>query len=124
MRTTNAVTRKAKKQKILSMAVGLRGRKKNCVDIATGPVKRRQMAITLGRKQKRRMLKTQWILRLSAFLRQNGLKYSTGIGILKSQTLLLNGVKAMDARALNFILETDAAPLVEIINNYKKNNIK
>lgn len=83
MRTTSAVTRKAKKKKILALAVGLRGRKKNCVDLAKGPVQRRKMAISEGRFEKRRAMSTQWILRISAFSRMMGHKYSTLIPVLK-----------------------------------------
>lgn len=124
MRVKSAVERKYNKKKILAGAVGLRGRKKNCVDLATGPVKRRKMAITIGRKLKRRSLRTLWILRLSAFLRQNELKYSTGLHILKEGTMEKTGIKSIDIRGLDYILQSNPSHLVEILNNYKKNSIK
>lgn len=114
-----AVVRKAKKKAILAITKGFRGRKKNCVDLATGPAKRSLMAQYEGRRLKRRTMKTEWIMRVSAFLRQNGLKYSTHIAILKQHLFEITN-KHIDLRDISSILCDNPTVLQNVIDKINK----
>lgn len=78
-----------RKAKIFKAARGFFGRRKNCWTIAVRAVHKAWQYAYIGRKQRKREFRSQWIQRINAASRQHGLGYSalmkylplTGIGL-------------------------------------------
>ena len=76
MRVTNSANRKARKYKILEHSKGFRGRSKNNYTIAFNLVLKKFKKQFIGRKEKKRDMKSLWITRINAAARMMGSKYS------------------------------------------------
>merc|ERR1711934_264363 len=75
----------AKKDKILALAKGFRGRAKNCYRIATNRVEKALQYQYRDRRQKKRQFRSLWIQRINAAAREYDLSYSQLIhGLNKS----------------------------------------
>merc|ERR1711934_120808 len=66
----------AKKDKILALAKGFRGRAKNCYRIATNRVEKALQYQYRDRRQKKRQFRSLWIQRINAAAREYDLSYS------------------------------------------------
>ena len=77
MRITRSPARKERKSKILELAKGFRGRKKNCYALAVDMVVRKLKYEYRDRRKKKSQMRALWIMRLNAAVRQHGLNYST-----------------------------------------------
>jgi large subunit ribosomal protein L20 len=86
----SAPARLAYKRKILFFARGFYGTQKNCWGAAVRAVHRAWQKGYVGRKQKKRTFRAEWIQRINAASRQFGLPYSQLVRFLPSAGVDLN----------------------------------
>ncbi|MCF0070095.1 50S ribosomal protein L20 [Dyadobacter sp. CY261] len=89
-RSVNHVASRARRKKVLKLAKGYFGRRKNVWTVAKNAVERGLAYAYEGRKQKKRNFRALWIQRINAGTRQHGLSYSAFIGKLNSKGIELN----------------------------------
>ncbi|MEM7361810.1 MAG: 50S ribosomal protein L20 [Bacteroidota bacterium] len=89
-RSTNAVPRKARRKRVLKLAKGYFGRRKNVWTVAKNAVEKGLQYSYIHRKQKKRNFRSLWIVRINAALTNTGISYSTFIHQLKKKNVLLN----------------------------------
>jgi len=76
MRVKKGVKARRRRNRILNLAEGFRGRRKNCFKRANQSVERALDYATRDRRQKRRDFRKLWIARINAAARLNGTTYS------------------------------------------------
>lgn len=79
-RSVNHVASRARRKKILKMAKGYYGRRKNVWTVAKNAVEKALNYSYIGRKQKKRNFRALWIQRINAGSRQYGMPYSVFMG--------------------------------------------
>src|SRR5256712_13840649 len=79
-----------RRKKILKQAKGYVGGRRKLYRTAAEPVLRAGAFAYRGRKQKKRLLRGLWIIRISAACRQVGLSYSGFMAALQGAGLLLD----------------------------------
>ena len=89
-RSRNLVAAKAKKKKILKQAKGYFGRRKNVWTVAKNAVEKALQYSYIHRRTKKREIRSLWIQRISAAVREGGMSYSEFIGKLKKSNINLN----------------------------------
>jgi large subunit ribosomal protein L20 len=89
-RSVNHVASRARRKKVLKLAKGYFGRRKNVWTVAKNAVDRAQQYAYIGRKQKKRNFRALWIQRINAGTRQYGLSYSAFIGKVHAAGIELN----------------------------------
>jgi large subunit ribosomal protein L20 len=89
-RSVNNVASRAKRKRILKLAKGFFGRKKNVWTVAKNAVEKGLVYAYRDRKQKKREFRAIWIQRINAGVRPHGLSYSIFIGKLKKSGIDLN----------------------------------
>ncbi len=82
-RVKRGVTARARHKKIIALAKGYRGRRKNVFRIAKQAVMKAGQYAYRDRRQRKRQFRTLWIARINAAARELGLKYSTFMNGLK-----------------------------------------
>lgn len=85
-RVKRGVTARASHKKVLDLAKGYRGRRKNVYRIAKQAVMKAGQYAYRDRRQKKRQFRTLWIARINAAAREQGLSYS----------VFMNGLKKAD----------------------------
>ncbi|MFT5173237.1 MAG: large subunit ribosomal protein L20 [Gammaproteobacteria bacterium] len=89
-RVKRGVTARARHKKIIKLAKGYRGRRKNVFRVAKQAViKAGQMAYR-DRRQRKRQFRALWIARINAAARECGLSYSRFINGLSKAGVLLD----------------------------------
>lgn len=76
MRVKKGFKARRRRNRVLKLAKGFRGRRKNCYRRANQAVERALNYSTRDRRQKRREFRALWIVRINAAARQNGTTYS------------------------------------------------
>jgi len=109
-RSKNKVASRAKRKKVLDMAKGNFGRRKNVYTVAKNTVEKGLQHAYVGRKLKKREFRGLWIQRINAAARLNGVSYSVLMSQLKKANIEL------DRKALAEIAYTDAAAFTAIVN--------
>lgn len=99
-RSVNHVASKAKKKKILKLAKGYFGRRKNVWTVAKNAVEKGLTYAYRDRKQKKRNIRSVWIVRINAAVREFDMSYSEFIGKLNAKNITLSR-KALADLALN-----------------------
>ncbi len=99
-RSKNAVASRARKKKVLKMAKGYFGRRKNVWTVAKNAVEKAMLYAYRGRKEKKRNFRALWIQRINAGAREHGLSYSKFMGLLHKNGIELNR-KVLADLALN-----------------------
>jgi large subunit ribosomal protein L20 len=89
-RSVNSVASRARRKKIMKMAKGYFGRRKNVWTVAKNAVEKGLAYAYAGRKQKKRNFRSLWIQRINAGTRQYGMSYSVFMGALKANNIELN----------------------------------
>ena len=82
-RVKRGVTARARHKKVIALAKGYRGRRKNVYRIAKQAVMKAGQHAYRDRRQKKRQFRALWIARINAAAREVGLKYSTFMNGLK-----------------------------------------
>ena len=83
-RSVNSVAAKARRKKVLKLAKGYFGRRKNVWTIAKNAVEKGLSYAYRDRKNKKRTFRALWITRINAGARLHGLTYAELMGKLKS----------------------------------------
>jgi large subunit ribosomal protein L20 len=89
-RSVNNVASRAKRKRILKLAKGFFGRKKNVWTVAKNAIEKGLVYAYRDRKQKKREFRGIWIARINAGARLHGLSYSEFMGKLKKADMELN----------------------------------
>ena len=89
-RSVNNVASRAKRKRILKLAKGFFGRKKNVWTVAKNAIEKGLVYAYRDRKQKKREFRAVWIQRINAGVRPHGMSYSEFIGKLKKAGIDLN----------------------------------
>ena len=112
-RVKRGVTARARHKKVLALAKGFRGRRKNVFRVAKQAVIKARQYAYIGRKQKKRNFRSLWITRINAAARINGLSYSRFMnGLLKAGITL-------DRKVLADIAVHDAAGFAALAEKAK-----
>ena len=89
MRVKKGIKARRRRNRVLKLAKGFRGRRKNCYKRANQAVERAQDYATRDRRQKRRDFRALWIVRINAAARLNGTTYSKLIaGLAKNKVAI------------------------------------
>ncbi|WP_037587169.1 50S ribosomal protein L20 [Stenoxybacter acetivorans] len=82
-RVKRGVTARARHKKVLALAKGYRGRRKNVYRVAKQAVMKAGQYAYRDRRQRKRQFRQLWIVRINAAARENGLSYSKFMNGLK-----------------------------------------
>lgn len=89
-RVKRGVTARARHKKVLALAKGYRGRRKNVYRIAKQAVMKAGQYAYRDRRQRKRQFRQLWIVRINAAARQNGLSYSKFMNGLKKAAIVID----------------------------------
>ena len=89
-RIKGALNARKKHNRVLKLAKGYRGARSKQYRIAKQSVMRAQASAFAGRKQKKRQMRSLWIVRINAGARMNGLSYSQLMHGLKDAGVDIN----------------------------------
>ena len=89
-RSVNHVASKRRRKKILKMAKGYFGARKNVYTVAKNAVEKALTYAYRDRRAKKRAFRRLWITRINAAARQNGTTYSRLMHALSQQGIELN----------------------------------
>ena len=115
-RVKRGVTARARHKKILVLAKGYRGRRKNVYRVAKQAVMKAGQYAYRDRRQKKRQFRQLWIARINAASRENGLPYSKFMNGLKKACIeidrkVLADMAVFDKPAFAQIVEKAKAAL-------------
>ncbi len=99
-RSVNSVASKARKKKVLKVAKGYWGRRKNVWTVAKNAVDKGWGYAYRDRKAKKREFRQLWIARINAGIREYDMSYSVFMGKLKTANIDINR-KVLADLALN-----------------------
>ena len=99
-RSVNHVASRHRRKKIMRLAKGYYGRRKNVWTVAKNAVEKGLVYAYRDRKVKKREFRALWIQRINAGARQHGVSYSQLMGGLKKASIDLNR-KVLADLALN-----------------------
>ena len=89
-RSVNSVASRARRKRVLELAKGFFGRKKNVWTVAKNAVEKGLVYAYRDRKAKKRDFRALWIQRINAGARLQGMSYSELMGKLKKAGVDLN----------------------------------
>lgn len=89
-RSVNHVASKRRRKKILKLAKGYWGARKNVLTVAKHHVEKGLLHAYRDRKLKKREFRSLWIVRINAAARENGTTYSRLIGALNKKGIGIN----------------------------------
>ncbi len=89
-RSVNNVASRARRKRVMEMAKGYFGRRKNVWTVAKNAVEKGLVYAYRDRKAKKRDFRTLWIARINAGARLHGLSYSEFMGKIKVAGIDLN----------------------------------
>ena len=99
-RSVNHVASRHRRKKVMRLAKGYYGRRKNVWTVAKNAVEKGLLYAYRDRKNKKREFRALWIQRINAGAREHGLSYSQLMGGLKKVGIDLNR-KVLADLALN-----------------------
>jgi len=89
-RSVNSVAKRARRKKVLKLAKGYFGRRKNVWTVAKNAVDKAMLYAYRDRKTKKRNFRSLWIIRINAGARLHGMSYSQFMGGVKANNIDLN----------------------------------
>ncbi|MEL6562449.1 MAG: 50S ribosomal protein L20 [Bacteroidota bacterium] len=89
-RSVNHVASRARRKRVMKLAKGYFGRRKNVWTVAKNAVEKGLVYAYRDRKAKKREFRALWIQRINAGAREHGLSYSQFMGKLKAANIELN----------------------------------
>jgi len=90
MRVKKGFKARRRRNRVLKLAKGFRGRRKNCYKRANQAVERALDYSTRDRRRRRRDFRSLWIARINAAARLNGTTYSRLVAALKKAGVVLD----------------------------------
>ena len=112
-RVKRGVTARARHKKVLDLAKGYRGRRKNVYRIAKEAVMKAGQYAYRDRRQRKRQFRTLWIARINAAAREQGLSYSVFMNGLKRAAI------EIDRKVLADLAVFDKAAFAQIVGQAK-----
>lgn len=116
-RSVNHVASRARRKKVLKLAKGYFGRRKNVWTVAKNAVEKGLNYAYRDRRVKKREFRSLWIVRINAACRIEGISYSQFMGKLNASGLTINR-KVLADLAMNHP-EAFKTILTEVINGLK-----
>ncbi|WP_185855651.1 50S ribosomal protein L20 [Blattabacterium cuenoti] len=89
-RSTNAVSSRKKRKKILKLAKGYYGARSKAYTVAKNAVEKSFVYSYIGRKKKKKNFRSLWIMRINAGVRKHGKSYSEFIKKLSKHNIKIN----------------------------------
>ena len=89
-RSRNSVASKNRKKKVFKLAKGYFGRRKNVWTVTKNAVEKALQYSYIHRKTKKREIRSLWIQRINAAVREGGISYSDFMDKLKKSNITLN----------------------------------
>ncbi len=89
-RSVNSVASRARRKKVMKLAKGYFGRRKNVWTVAKNAVEKGLLYSYRDRKTKKRNFRSLWIQRINAGAREHGMSYSAFMGKMNSSGIELN----------------------------------
>ncbi|BAO55786.1 50S ribosomal protein L20 [Nonlabens marinus] len=89
-RAKNRVASRARRKKIMKLAKGYFGRRKNVWTVAKNAVEKAMVYSYRDRRNKKRTFRALWITRINAGARMHGMSYSQFMGAVKKNNIELN----------------------------------
>ena len=89
-RSVNSVASRARRKRVMEMAKGYFGRRKNVWTVAKNAVEKGLVYAYRDRKAKKRDFRSLWITRINAGARLHGMSYSEFMGKIKKAGIDLN----------------------------------
>lgn len=114
MRIKRGVSAVKKRRAILKQAKGYRGAKSKLYRVAREAVMKSGQYAYVGRKLKKRDMRSLWIVRINAACREAGLTYSQFVSGLKKANVELN------RKVLAEIAATDKVAFAKLVETAKK----
>ena len=114
-RVKRGVTARARHKKILALAKGYRGRRKNVFRIAKQAVMRAGQYAYRDRRNKKRVFRSLWIARINAAVREHDMTYSQFMYGLK------NAAVEVDRKVLADIAVLDKPAFAKFVETAKAN---
>jgi len=111
MRVKKGFKARRRRNRVLKLAKGFRGRRKNCYKRANQAVERALNYSTRDRRRRRRDFRSLWIARINASARVNGTSYSRLIAGLKKAGVALDRKILAD---LALFLPADFSAVVKV----------
>ncbi len=112
-RVKRGVTARARHKKILALAKGFRGRRKNVFRIAKQAVMKAGQYAYRDRRTKKRVFRRLWIARINAAARAGGVTYSKFIAGLKKANI------GLDRKVLADMAVNDPAGFTTVVEKVK-----
>jgi large subunit ribosomal protein L20 len=112
-RVKRGVTARARHKKVLELAKGFRGRRKNVYRIAKQAVMKAGQYAYRDRRVKKREFRSLWITRINAAVRQSGMTYSVFMNGLKKARI------EIDRKVLADMAVHDVAAFAKIVDQVK-----
>ena len=112
-RVNRGVTARARHKKVIALAKGYRGRRKNVYRIAKQAVMKAGQYAYRDRRQRKRQFRQLWIARINAGARLNGLSYSKFMNGLKRAAIEL------DRKVLADLAVFDKAAFAQLVEKAK-----
>ncbi len=112
-RVKRGVTARARHKKVLALAKGYRGRRKNVYRVAKQAVMKAGQYAYRDRRQRKRQFRQLWIVRINAGARENGLSYSKFMNGLKRAAIEL------DRKVLADLAVFDKAAFAQLVEKAK-----
>ena len=112
-RVKRGVTARARHKKILALAKGYRGRRKNVYRVAKQAVMKAGQYAYRDRRTRKRVFRALWIARINAGARSHGVTYSRFIAGLKKRSIEL------DRKVLSDMAVNDPAAFGSIVAKVK-----
>ena len=112
-RVKRGVTARARHQKVLALAKGYRGRRKNVYRVAKQAVMKAGQYAYRDRRQRKRQFRQLWIVRINAGARENGLSYSKFMNGLKRAAI------EIDRKVLADLAVFDKAAFAQLVEKAK-----
>ena len=112
-RVKRGVTARARHKKILALAKGYRGRRKNVYRVAKQAVMKAGQYAYRDRRTRKRVFRALWIARINAGARSHGVTYSRFIAGLKKAAI------EIDRKVLAELAVNDPAAFGSIVDKVK-----
>ena len=112
-RVKRGVTARARHKKVLALAKGYRGRRKNVYRVAKQAVMKAGQYAYRDRRQRKRQFRQLWIVRINAGARESGLPYSKFMNGLKRAAI------EIDRKVLADLAVFDKAAFAQLVEKAK-----
>lgn len=113
-RVKRGVTAHARHRKVVLESKGFRGRSSTCFRAAIEQLEKSRQYAFRDRRSRRRDLRSLWIVRINAAVREHGLRYSQFIAGLNKANV------SLDRKILSELAINDKVAFSEVVNKVKE----